>query len=121
MIVARQPLLECSFLIPIRRDRNLSDGRAHFPEAWRWLEQQLSDFGGGTRDSALQHGWYLDPDTGKRVTDRSRRYIVAIPRSRLGRLRSLLREAGWIFRQKCIYLSVAGHVEFVESSSHEKR
>ncbi len=59
------------------------------------------------------------PDTGKRVTDRSRNYRVALTREDLGDLRALLREACAVFAQKCIYLSVAGHVEFVKGPSDE--
>jgi hypothetical protein len=94
---------------------NLSDGRVHHRRAWSWLESRLSKFGGGTSDTALQRGWYIDPDTGMPVRDLSRRYVVAMPQRSLALLRALLREACWVFRQKCIYLSVAGHVEFVEA------
>ena len=117
--MTRKRLLECSFLIPIRRDRNLSDGRRHSTGAWQWLDNRLSEFGGATRDTALQEGWYLDRDTGERVTDLSRRYLVAVGRKQLGRLRAGLRDACWVFRQKCIYLSVAGQVEFIEGASDE--
>ena len=79
------------------------------------------DFGGDTRSLERQEGWYQDPDTGERVTDLSHKYTVALPRAEVGRLRALLREACVQFAQKCIYLSVAGHVEFVEGPSHESR
>jgi hypothetical protein len=117
--MARKPLLECSFLIPIRRDRILSDGRRHNLRAWDWLESELTQFGGATKAGSLDLGWYQDPDVGERVTDLSQRYTVALPRKELGRLRGLLREACAMFQQKCIYLSVAGHVEFVEGRRHE--
>jgi hypothetical protein len=119
--MARKPLLECSFLVPIRRDANLSDGRPHRRTDWQWLQDSLSEFGGATRDTGLHEGWYIDPDTGARVTDLSRRYTVAVPRKKLGRLRAVLREACRVFCQKCIYLSVAGHVEFVAGPSHESK
>ena len=112
-------MLECSFLIPIRRDKNLSDGGPHRSRDWDWLEDRLAAFGGATRDTALHEGWYLDPGTEERVTDRSRRYVVAVKRASLGTLRGLLRQACKVFRQKCIYLSVAGFVEFVEGPSDE--
>jgi hypothetical protein len=116
--VARKRLLECSFLIPIRRDRNLSDGKRHKKIAWFWLVEQLDGFGGATR--APDHeGWYFDPDTRERVPDRSRKYIVAVPRARVAALRKVLSQACAQFAQKCIYLSVAGYVEFVEGPSHE--
>ncbi len=63
--MARKRLLECSFLIPIRRDRNLSDGGAHARKAWKWLHSRLLDFGGGTRDLELKEGWYADPRHGQ--------------------------------------------------------
>ncbi len=117
--VAKKRLLECSFLIPIRRDKNLSDGKVHRTTTWTWLEQELGVFGGATR--APDHtGWYLDPDTRERVTDRSRKYIVALPRARVESLRNILGEACDRFAQKCIYLSVAGYVEFVEGARHEE-
>jgi hypothetical protein len=108
--------LECSFLIPVRRDRILSDGRPHRKTAWAWLESGLSAFDGATRASSLYPGWYPDPQTGKRVDDRSRKYFVALPRARVEELRALLRQACGMFAQKCIYLSVVGRVEFVEGS-----
>jgi hypothetical protein len=114
-------LLECSFLIPLRRDRNLSDGKAHRASAWKWLESGLGEFGGATRDTAAQEGWYEDPDTGEAVWDVSRRYTVAVGRKQLKRLRALLREACLVFGQKCLYLSVAGYVEFVGGPGHEAR
>jgi hypothetical protein len=112
--VAAAALWECSFLIPIRRDAILADGKLHRRAAWAWLEGRLSAFGGATRASGLYPGWYPDPQTGQRVDDRSRKYFVALPRSRVGELRALLREACGVFAQKCIYLSVAGRVEFLE-------
>ena len=119
--MAKKRLLECSFLLPIRRDRNLSDGKPHHRRVWIWLEDRLGDFGGLTRDTALHAGYYVDPDTEEAVKDLSRRYTVALPRKSIARLRGVLREACEVFQQKCIYLSVAGHVEFVEGSSHEAK
>lgn len=115
--MASQALLECSFLIPVRRDRNLSDGKPHQPHTWNWLDEALLDFEGATRAPSLYPGWYLDPDSGERVQDRSRKYFVAVARPRLNELRHLLAQACGKFAQKCIYLSVAGRVEFVEGES----
>jgi hypothetical protein len=117
--MARTTLLECAFLIPVRRDRNLSDGKPHDRSAWHWLDDSLVPFEGRTRDTALTEGWYPDPDTGERVWDRSRRYVVALPRKRVGELRAVLRQACRVFRQKSVYLSIAGHVEFVEGPTDE--
>ncbi len=117
--MARKKLLECSFLIPLRRDPNLSDGQPHEPSTWNWLHNALFRFGGATRALELYEGWYEDRDTHERVTDQSRRYIVAVPRSKVTPLRSLLREACAQFAQKCIYLSVAGQVELVEGHADE--
>jgi hypothetical protein len=117
--VATIPLLECSFLIPVRRDKVLSDGQLHRRTAWKWLENQLMLFDGATTALQLYEGWYPDPDTGKRVRDRSRKFWVALPADGLAQLRSLLREACRVFQQKSIYLSVAGHVEFLRGPDNE--
>lgn len=111
--MAARKLLECSFLIPIRRDAHLSDGELHKQDLWDWLDGELFDFGGATRSNELYDGWYPDPDTNQRVDDVSKKYFVAISKSRLPELRALLRVCCDEFRQKCIYLSVAGQVEFV--------
>jgi hypothetical protein len=113
LAVAAERLYECCFLIPVRPDRLLSDGKLHRPQTWICLEHELLVFGGGTR-APDDDGWYLDPDTGEQVRDRSRKYIVAVPRARVPELRDLLGRACGKFQQKCIYLSVAGRVEFVE-------
>lgn len=117
--MGRRRLLECSFLIPLRRDKGLSDGKRHRSGTWKWLEQRLMDFGGATLATEAYAGWYSDPDTGKRVDDFSRKYFVAIPSEEIAHLRSILQEACVEFQQKCIYLSVAGNVEFVENPRHE--
>lgn len=112
----REPVLECAFFIPIRRDAKLSDGKPHKRDRWPWLSRQLFErFEGCTTAPEHYEGVYRDPDTGERVTDESRRYLVAIPESKVDDLRSLLSECCTVFQQKCIYLSVAGYVEFVEA------
>jgi hypothetical protein len=109
-----ESIVECAFLIPIRRDVLLSDGETHSAETWDKLDDQLySRFGGGTNAPGLYAGFYMDPDTGQRVSDESKRIIAAIPESRIDELRQLLVEACDWFQQKSIYLSVAGRVEFV--------
>jgi hypothetical protein len=115
--VARERLYECSFLIPLRRDPILSDGRPHRRKTWTWLDTELLVFGGGTRAPEPYEGWYRDPQTGERVTDLSRKYFVAMARSQLDQLRGILRQACDHFHQKCIYLSVASRVEFIEGGA----
>lgn len=112
-------ILECSFLIPLRQDKNLSDGDLHSTETWDWLDDLLWDrFDGLTIAPGTYAGSYKDPDTGERVGDESRRYVVALAEGRIDELREVLASACLVFRQKCIYLSVAGRVSFVEGSSH---
>ena len=108
-----KPLLECSFLIPLRQDRDLSDGKPHPKKAWKWLEEQLYQFGGASMAGTTFEGWYIDRDTGRRVKDTSWKYYVALAEADVDGLRAMLRSACEVFTQKCIYLSVAGLVEFV--------
>jgi hypothetical protein len=111
-------LVECSFLLPIVRD---SDREPHPPVVWRLLQDAIrTTFPRGHsgpelfyRDVETVPGEYVEEATQTIVRDESRRYTVAIPRSRLDDLRQLLRRAANTFDQKAIYLSVAGEVEFV--------
>ena len=112
--MVKQRIVECTFFIPIRRDANLSDGKLHSAEAWEWLDDELFlQFGGRTVAPGFYEGFYEDPDTHKRVPDQSRKYIVAVEKPEIKSLRRLLVEAKTAFQQKCIYLSVAGQVEFI--------
>ena len=107
-------IVECSFFVPLRRDANLSDGAVHPKEAWTLLDMEMFDrFGGGTTAPGKNRGFYTDPDTKQRVGDESRRFIVAVPEAELDRLRLFLSGVCVMFGQKCIYLSIAGRVEFI--------
>lgn len=108
--------IECSFFVPLNRDAILSDGLQHPTEAWEWLDNELFvRFSGGTKAPGTYQGFYRDPNTGQRVDDESYRFVVALSESEVDPLRSMLRAACVLFAQKCIYLSVAGKVEFIEA------
>ena len=119
--MVQNPLVECSFLIPIRRDANLSDGSEHEAHLWDWFEDELrGQFGGFTCTPGKHRGSYIDPDTQQSVFDESVKFIVAVTADRVTELRRLLSAACLLFQQKCIYLSVAGHVEFVGPAQNDK-
>ena len=108
------PLIECSFLIPLYGDDDLSAGELHATDAWEWLTDELfSRFGGVTVAPGEWIGSYTDPETGQRVEDKSRKFVIALPQNELPQLRELLGEAAVRFHQKCVYLSMAGEVEFI--------
>jgi hypothetical protein len=114
--IGNPPTIECSFLVPIRRDENLSDGQPHSRKLWDWLDDLLfKRFGGRTIAPGHFQGSYRDPDTRQQVFDLSTKYIVAVPEARLDELRLLLSGLCCFCEQKCIYLSVAGKVEFIEA------
>jgi hypothetical protein len=107
-------LRECSFPVPIRRDKRLSDGQLHSTLAWDWLEGELWErFRGWTRSEALVVGVYPDEETGRPVRDRSRTYTVAVRDEDVDSLRNLLKEAKDVFYQECFYLNIGGQVELV--------
>jgi hypothetical protein len=114
--MANLVILECQFLIPLRRDRDISDGELHDRTVWRWLEDELFDHFDGYGKARESHdGAWRSRLTGKRTRDVSRRFFVALPKKRLNELRAILRQACIRFAQQCIYLSIAGIVEFVEA------
>jgi hypothetical protein len=113
-------LLECSFLIPFKRDSSLSDGQLHGRKTWEWLQAELFvRFDGFTRAPGKFSGAYVDPDTKQQVSDESRKYIVAVADSQIDELRKLLSAACVLFQQKCIYLNIAGKVEFIEPPPYD--
>lgn len=121
----RESVVECSFLVPIVGD---TDRKPHAPIAWRLLQDAIHCLFKGlsgperfllVRDVELVPGSYTEEATGNRVHDESRRYTVAIPEGQVETLRALLRKTANTFDQKCIYLSVAGHVEFVAAKPED--
>lgn len=73
--------VECAFFIPLVGDRNLSHGVSHSRAAWAWLRRELDRlFEGGTEAPGRYKGFYRDPDTGQKVEDDSKRFLVAVPK-----------------------------------------
>jgi hypothetical protein len=111
-------LVECQFLIPLRRDGELSDGATHTTRTWRWLERELQDqFGGWSKASETYEGVWKSSMSDQLIRDRSVRYLVAVRTTQLEELRLILQAACARFAQQCIYLSIGGIVEFVEAST----
>ena len=114
-------MLECSFLIPMTRDLEIADGLLHPRSTWKWLERELcAIFGAMTIAPGEYKGVWPSFVSKRRVSDRSKKYVVAIPRKRMPELRSILQDACLVFKQQCLYLSVAGHVEFIKAPVREK-
>ena len=109
-------LEESYFFMPIRRDLHLSDGELHATSSWDWLEVQelYRRFEAWTHAPGLYRGVYKDPDTGARVPDESRKYILMLRRDQVDELRTVLVQACSVFHQKCILLVVNGEAEFVQ-------
>lgn len=109
-----QPRSECRFLIPLRRDSETSGGEMHTTEAWQWLKEELVErFGGWTVIPGVQGEW-KSASSGKTVADESLQFTVAVADESLDEMRTFLRKACVVFAQQCIYLSIAGHVEFLD-------
>ena len=108
-------LVQCEFLVPLRRDAEISDGEPHEGAMWDWLTREcFKRFGGLTQAPGLYVGHWRSP-SGHAVTDESRMYIVAVRPKDLPRLRKFLALASAQFKQRCLYLCVAGYVEFIEA------
>ena len=118
-------LVDCYFLVPIRRN---SDRRLHSRLLWRDLRQALrTSFGGSSgprrifafREVELMPGEWVQGQTGKVIEDESRKYHVAVADDQVAALRGILRRVANSFDQECIFLSVAGIVEYVERRPEE--
>ena len=110
-----QVLRECRFLIPLSRDKETSDGELHQSDTWQWLDSELAErFGGRTKSTEKLQGTWKNPKTGAITSDESIQFIVAVQEVCLDELRDVLSLACVVFAQQCIYLSIAGNVEFVE-------
>jgi hypothetical protein len=83
------------------------------------VEELYLRFEGITIAPGFYEGLYQDPDTKERVADKSRKYCIAISRAKVVQLRQFLAEACVVFQQKCIYLNVAGRVEFIKAADDE--
>ncbi len=115
-------MVECAILIPTLRDSEISDGEPHGVAAWQWLEERILErFGGFTIAPGEYPGIWKSALTSSRVSDRSKKYYVAIAMTKVDELRAIVREACVVFQQQCLYLSVAGHVEFIEPKAKKRR
>lgn len=116
-----EEIVEATFLIPIKEDEDVGSGELHPHFRWEAIQKELFEkYGGWTMDTALKMGVYPDPDKLIPVFDKSREYRVAIRRKDLDTLRESIRCFAILFRQKCIYFTVAGVVEFIEGEEDEK-
>ena len=119
-------VLECSFYVPIRRDKELSDGELHGPAAWHWLLEELYKLSEGETAKldclrvliiadGLHRGSYKDPQRGERIFDDSREYTVGLPEQEVDCLRRLLAQCCWTFEQKCILTTHVYWFEYIIS------
>ncbi len=108
-------LQEAEFTIPMHRDPEISDGATHDPSAWDWLQGELCErFGRYWTQPGTGEAVWKSEQTGRILRDQVRCYVVALPKSRIGELRSVLKNAASSFSVRRIYLSNAGHVEYVQ-------
>ena len=114
--------VETYFLVPIHEDSSLGSGNLHAYYKWENLHRDLfTMFRGWTLSPGLYEGEYPDPDTGKPIHDKSKRYIVALEEEEIPELREYLKtEIAVNFRQKVIYFFNGREVEFVENSEREE-
>lgn len=113
--------VETLFLVPIREDKDVGTGDIHPDYRWEILHKELyARYKGLRRDMALQWGVYQDPDTLDPVEDWCREYRVAVRKKDLGNLKHYLRRVAKLFRQKSLYFTVLGEVEFIRGEESEE-
>ncbi len=83
--------VECVFLIPLTRDKEISDGNRHAPQAWRWLNDEFyCNFDGITIAPGVYKGIWKSTQTGLPVHDKTRKFVVALPKNEVAKLRAVL-------------------------------
>ena len=105
---------------PVPEVRN-SDRQLHQPIAWRLLQDEIRRrFPTGHsgpenfyRAVDLVPGEYSAAPGDPPISDRNRRYFLAVPETRIDEVRELLGKAAVTFDQEAMYLNVAGVVEFI--------
>src|ERR1700724_1023862 len=101
-------LVQWEFFVPIMRH---SDKKPHQPSAWMALgnERRRVFPAGHTcpetfyRGDTLVPGEYEDSPKEPPIADESRRYLLAIPETKVNELRQLLRKAANTFDPKAMY------------------
>jgi hypothetical protein len=115
-------LVQCEFFVPVKRN---SDKKPHQPLAWTLLGNEIRRaFPAGHsgpetfyRGDAFVPGEYENDPKESPIQDISRRYVLAIPESKVDDLRQLLARAANTFDQLAMYLAVKGYVEFVSANN----
>lgn len=112
------PLIQTSFLAPIREDRSLGNGELHHHLRWELFDERLyTMFEAWTMPPGLYSGCWRDKDTNERVNDESVKFCIAIRKEDLDKMRMFIKDfVGPLFRQKVIYFEHEGKVEFIESN-----
>lgn len=114
-------LVETKFLVPLREDASIGSGDLHVYHKWENLQRDLlTMFGGWTLSPGFYEGEYPDPDTGKAIHDKSKRYTLALEEDQIPKLIEYLKtEVAVNFRQKVIYFFNGKEVEFIKSAERE--
>jgi hypothetical protein len=110
-----EEFIETSFLIPLHEDKEIGNGKLHPSDRWTFFQRKLYiTFEGWTLAPGVYQGCYKEPDTGQEIADFSYKYILAVAKKDLDKLKEFLRTECAVFRQKFIYFEAAGKVELLE-------
>ncbi len=100
--------------MPIREDANVGNGELHSHDKWEWLREELyARFGGWNIAPNLYPGGWIDPETGERIEDESRKHFVDFKREDLNKMRRFIKKVAIVFKQKCIRFEHEGEVEYI--------
>ncbi len=103
-------LIQTCFLVPLTDEFT---GDLHPYSKFEQLEKELFVAFDGWTDGGVVQGCWKDPDTGKPVYDRSKKYIMAIEQNDVPKLRRFLKKVKNSFGQKALYFEAMGIVEFI--------
>ena len=110
----KEKIIQTTFLVPLKEDDDIGNGKLHPESRWQELQKIMYvGFGGWTIAHDFYLGGWVNPNTGKKIEDQSRKYFVDIKKKELNKMREIMRWVAREFKQQCIRFEHESEVEYI--------
>lgn len=115
-----EKIIQTTFLVPIREDKSIGNGELHPEQKWECLTEKLYlEFSGWTIAPNFYPGGWINPKTGERIEDESRKYFVDIKKKELSNMKMFIKEIAVLFVQQYIRFEHEGEVEYISGEEEQ--